>query len=172
MNETMHTLLERRSVRKYKPDPVPEETVKEILKAGLYAPSGLGMQSATMVVVKDPETVKRLSVLNAKVMGVTSDPFYGAPEVIVVFADSGRGTYVEDGSLVMGNLMNAAYSMGVDSCWIHRAKEVFEMEEGKALKEKWGIPESYVGIGHCILGYHEGEYPGAKDRKEGRIIWA
>lgn len=172
MNETMKNLLERRSVRSYKADQVPEEVVKEILEAGLYAPCGMGQQLTKMVVVRDAETVKKISELNAKIMGVNSDPFYGAPMVIVVFADKEKLTYMEDGSLVMGNLMNAAYSLGVDSCWIHRAKQVFELEEGKALKEAWGIPESYVGIGNCILGYHDGDYPEAKPRKEDRVIWA
>lgn len=172
MNETMKTLTERRSVRAYKADQVPEETVKEILNGGLYAPSGMGQQPVKMVVVREKALVEKLSRLNARVMGTDGDPFYGAPMVIVVFADTARGTYVEDGSLVMGNLMNAAYSLGVDSCWIHRAKEVFELEEGRKLKEAWGIPESYAGVGHCILGYHDGAYPAAKPRKEGRVIWA
>ena len=109
------------------------------------------MQSPIMVAVQDPETIAKLSKMNAAVMGVTSDPFYGAPTVIVVLADRSRGTYVEDGSLVMGNLMNAAYSIGVDSCWIHRAKEVFESEEGQALLKEWGIGGDYIGIGHCTL---------------------
>ena len=104
--------------------------------------------------------------MNAAVMGVDSDPFYGAPTVIVVFSDSTKPTCVENGSLVMGNLMNAAHALGVDSCWIHRAREVFESEEGCKMKKEWGIPDSYVGIGHCILGYAAGEYPKAKPRKE------
>ena len=172
MNDTMKTLLERRSVRAYKAEQVPEEIVREIVEAGLYAASGMGQQSPKMVVVRDAATVKKLSELNAQIMGNNGDPFYGAPMVIVVLADSTRGTYLEDGSLVMGNLMNAAYALGVDSCWIHRAKEVFELEEGKALKKAWGVPESYVGVGNCILGYHAGEYPAAKPRKEDRVIWA
>ena len=109
--------------------------------------------------------------MNAEVMGTTSDPFYGAPTVIVVLADkSKRSTYVEDGSLVMGNLMNAAHSLGVDSCWIHRAKEVFESEKGQDLLKKWGVEGDYVGIGHCILGYRDCEYPDAKPRKKGYIV--
>ena len=109
--------------------------------------------------------------MNAEVMGTTSDPFYGAPTVIVVLADkSKRSTYVEDGSLVMGNLMNAAHSLGVDSCWIHRAKEVFASEKGKDLLKKWGIEGDYVGIGHCILGYRDCEYSDAKPRKKGYIV--
>ena len=102
-------------------------------------------------------------------MGVTSDPFYGAPTIVVVLADQSRGTCVEDGSLVMGNLMNAAYAVGVDSCWIHRAREVFASEEGKALLAQWGIEGDYIGIGHCILGYRDCELPQAKPRKENYI---
>lgn len=152
MNETLQTLKTRRSVRSYRPDQVKEEDLQQILEAGTYAPTGMGMQSPIMIVVQDREEINYLSKLNAAVMGSSSDPFYGAPTVIVVLADKNRGTCVEDGSLVMGNLMNAAASLGVDSCWIHRAKEVFASPEGKALLEKWGIQGEYIGVGHCILG--------------------
>ena len=138
MNETIKILLERRSVRGYKEDLVPEEVLNEILEAGEYAPSGMGQQGTLMVVTQNPELVAKLSKMNADVMGTESDPFYGAPTVVVVFADSNMPTCVENGSLVMGNLMNAAHALGVDSCWIHRAREVFASEEGKALKAEWG----------------------------------
>lgn len=107
--------------------------------SGRIFPSGMGQQSTLMVVTQDPELVARLSKMNAAVMGSTSDPFYGAPTVIIVFSDSKMGTCVENGSLVMGNLMNAAHALGVDSCWIHRAREVFDSEEGKELKKQWGV---------------------------------
>ena len=170
MNEAMKNLLERRSVRGYKKDLVPAEVLDEILEAGKYAPSGMGQQKTLMVITQKPELVAKLSKMNADVMGAKSDPFYGAPTVVIVFADSEQGTCVENGSLVMGNLMNAAHAVGVDSCWIHRAKEVFDSEEGKALKAEWGVPESYIGIGHCVLGYRSGEYPEAKARKDGFVI--
>lgn len=170
MNETLKNLMERRSIRGYKKDLVPKETLDEILKAGTYAPSGMGSQATMMVVTQNPELVAKLSKLNARVMGSKGDPFYGAPTVVMVFADSAQGTFVENGSLVMGNLMNAAHALGVDSCWIHRAREVFASEEGKKLKEQWGVPESYEGIGNCILGYREGDYPDAKPRKEGFVV--
>ena len=170
MNEAMKNLLERRSVRGYKKDLVPADVLDEILEAGKYAPSGVGQQKTLMVVTQDPELVAKLSRMNADVMGAKSDPFYGAPTVVIVFADSEQGTCVENGSLVMGNLMNAAHAVGVDSCWIHRAREVFDSEEGKALKAEWGVPESYIGIGHCVLGYRSGEYPEAKARKDGFVI--
>lgn len=171
MNETIKTLMSRRSVRSFKSDTVPDEIIKEITLAGEYAPSGMGKQSTVMVVVKDKETIKTLSRINAEVMGANRDPFYGAPAVIIVFADSTVQTYVEDGSLVMGNLLNAAASLGVDSCWIHRARETFQTDEGKALMEKWGLDEKYVGIGNCILGYADGEKPQPAARKEGFVIY-
>lgn len=170
MNETLKNLLERRSVRGYKKDLVPEETLNEILEAGKFAPSGMGCQGTLMVVVQNPETVEKLSKMNAAVMGSSADPFYGAPTVVVVFADSNQGTCVENGSLVMGNLMNAAHALDVDSCWIHRAREVFASPEGEELKKQWGVPESYIGIGNCILGYRAADYPAAKPRKEGFVI--
>ena len=151
-------------------DLVPQETLDMILEAGEYSPSGMGQQSTLMVVTQNPELVAKLSKMNAAVMGSTSDPFYGAPTVIIVFSDSKMGTCVENGSLVMGNLMNAAHALDVDSCWIHRAKEVFDSEEGKELKKQWGVPDEYIGVGHCVLGYRDCEYPAAKPRKEGFVI--
>ena len=128
----------------------------------------MGKQSPIMVVIQNKDVISKLSKLNAKIMGATSDPFYGAPTVIVVLADKNIGTYKEDGSLVLGNLMNAAHSLGIGSCWIHRAREEFETDEGKELLKEWNIPDNYVGIGHCILGYPEkvGE---TKPRKEDYI---
>ena len=169
MNETLKVLTERRSVRSYKDAQVPEETLQQILTAGEYAPSGMGMQPVVMAVVQDKETIRQLSRMNAAVMGNDSDPFYGAPTVVVVFADSRRGTCVEDGSLVMGNLMLAAHSLGIGSCWIHRAKEEFDGPVGKELLKELGIEGDYAGIGHCVLGYVNGEYPETKARKENRV---
>ena len=172
MNETLKTLIGRRSVRSYKKEQVPKEIVEQILEAGKYAPSGMGLQPTVMVVVRDPETIAQLSRMNAAVMGGSNDPFYGAPTVVVVFADSTKSTCVEDGSLVMGNLMNAAFSLGVDSCWIHRARESFQTEEGRALMKKWGLGEEYIGIGNCILGYADQPLAQAKPRKDDFVIWA
>ncbi|MCI6043862.1 nitroreductase [bacterium] len=169
MNETLQTLKNRRSVRSYLPEQIKAEELQQILEAGIYAPTGMGAQSPILVAVQDKETIAYLSKLNAAVMGSTSDPFYGAPTVVVVLADRSRGTCVEDGSLVIGNMLNAAASLGVGSCWIHRAKEVFDSPEGKSLLEKWGIQGDYVGVGNCILGYAKGEVPEAKPRKENYI---
>ena len=170
MNETLSTLLTRRSCRAYSAKQVDEATLQEILQAGLYAPSGMGKQTAIFVVVQDPDEVAYLSKLNAAVMGTDTDPFYGAPTVIVVLADSSSYTCVEDGSLAMGNLMNAAYALGVDSCWIHRARPIFDSDEGKALLKKWGVEGPYIGIGHCVLGYREGELKDPAPRKENRVF--
>lgn len=169
MNDVIRSLKERRSVRAYREEQVREEDLRQILEAATYAPSGMGKQSAVMVVVQDKETIAKLSKLNAAVMGAEIDPFYGAPTVVVVLADRSSFTWKEDGCLVMGNLMNAAYAVGVDSCWIHRAKEVFEGEEGQALLKQWGIEGDYVGVGHCILGYRAGDLPEAKPRKANYI---
>lgn len=166
MNEVIKTLVSRRSVRSYLPEQIKEEELQQILEAGMYAASGMGRQSAIMVVVQDADTIRQLSRINREIMGVSTDPFYGAPTVIVVLADKNVPTHVEDGSLVMGNLMNAAASLGVNSCWIHRAKQTFETEEGKALLKKWGIEGEYAGVGNCILGYAKGEVPKAKPRKD------
>ena len=168
MNETIKNLVERRSCRKYSSTQIKEDELNSVLKAGEYAPTGMGMQSPIIVVLQNKSIIDKLSKINAKIMGKDEDPFYGAPTVLVVLADKNLGTYIEDGSLVLGNLMNAAYSLGLGSCWIHRAKEEFETDEGKELLKEWNISENYVGIGHCILGYPE-EKSEAKPRKDGYI---
>lgn len=171
MSETIHTLLTRRSIRKYKSDPIPREILDQILEAGAYAASGMGKQSPIIVAVTNKEMRDRLSYLNGAVMGKGGqmDPFYGAPAVLVVLADKSVPTHVYDGSLVMGNLMLAAKELGVGSCWIHRAKEVFETPEGKEILASLGIEGDYEGIGNCILGYADCPEPAPAPRKEGRI---
>lgn len=168
--ETLQSLKERRSIRSYRPDQIKEEELQAVLEAGVYAPTGMGKQSPKIVVVQDQKLVKKLSEMNRTIMGVDFDPFYGAPTVLIVFADSQIPTYVEDGSLVIGNLLLGAYAVGLGSCWIHRAKQMFETEEGKALMKQWGISETYVGIGNCILGYQKGDTPEAKERKADYVI--
>lgn len=162
-------LLTRRSVRKYSDCPVEDEKLDKVLTAGLFAPTGMNNQLPVLVAVRDKATRDELSRMNAAVMGASGDPFYGAPCVIVVLSDPERMTWVEDGSLVLGNLMNAAHCLGLGSCWIHRAKECFDTPEGKELLRAWGVPENYRGVGNCILGY-AAEEPEAKPRKSGRII--
>ena len=169
-NAILEALEKRRSVRKYKPDQVDEAALEAILRAGTYAATGMNKQSPVIVAVQDKETIETLRKMNAGVMGDESrDPFYGAPTVVIVLADASILTHVEDGSLVIGNMMNAAYSVGVDSCWIHRAKEEFASEAGKALLSKWGIKGNYVGVGHLILGYRDCDYPETRPRKENYI---
>lgn len=171
MNETLKTLKTRRSCRKYLPRQVEADVLDAILEAGTYAPTGMNRQSPVIVAVQNPETVKKLSRMNAAVMGADSDPFYGAPTVLVVLADPNVRTYVYDGALVMGNLMNAASALGVDSCYIFRAKEVFATQEGKTLLKGWGVPEHFEGIGNCILGYRaEGGVREAAPRKKNYIV--
>ncbi len=163
-------LLKRRSIRKYKDTPVPAELLDKVLEAGTYAPTGMNRQTPVIVAVTDRETRDLLERENAKVMGdETRKPFYGAPVVITVFYDPEVFTSFEDGCLVMGNLMNAAYAVGLGSCWIHRAKEVFMTETGKELMRKWGIPEGFTGVGNCIIGYAD-ETPEPKPRKENYIV--
>ena len=171
MNDTLNTLRERRSVRSYRPEQIKPEELDAILEAGTWSPSGMGRQSAVMVVVQDRETISYLSKLNAEIMGTPgSNPFYGAPTVVVVLADPAAATWLQDGSLVMGNLMNAAWSLGVASCWINRAMETFDRPEGKDLLKKWGLPETLRGVGNCILGYAAGDIPAPKPRKDGYIV--
>ena len=171
MNEVIQCLVERRSCKKYLPKQVDEAALQEILLAGTYAPSGKNRQAAKILVLQKPEDIAAVERLNAAVLGNPDGrPFYGAPTVLVVLANPEVNTAVEDGSLVMGNLMNAAHSLGVASCWIHRAREVFDSEEGRALLRKWGVTGEYIGVGHCILGYPDGEKPEAKPVRDGRVF--
>ena len=167
--EAMKNLLERRSIRRYKETQVPDELLDQVLEAGLYAPTGMNRQNVVMVAVRDKETRDKLSKMNAAVMGAQNDPFYGAPCVIVVLGDAETYPVVENGSLVLGNLMNAAHALGLGSCWIHRAKQTFETEEGKELLRAWGLKDTLVGVGNCILGYPD-EEPAARPRLDGRIV--
>ena len=170
MKETLQDIRERRSCRKFSAQQISDEQLNAILEAGTWSATGRGMQSPIMIVVQDKATLEKLSRMNAAILGVNSDPFYGAPTAVVVLADKSRPTCVEDGSLVMGNLMLAAQAVGAASCWIHRAKEVFDSEEGKAMLKEWGVEGDYVGIGHCALGYaEEGGIAPAKPRKENWI---
>ena len=170
--DAMQNLLTRRSVRQYKEDPIPQDVLERIVEAGTYAATGMGKQSQIIVAVTNRALRDRLSRMNAAVMGGSGDPFYGAPVVLVVLADKSIGTHVYDGSLVMGNLMLAAHAEGVASCWIHRAKEEFESEEGRQILRGLGIEGDYEGIGHCILGYADGEEPQPKPRKASYVYWA
>ena len=171
MNETLKTLIQRRSCRKYQTRQVEAQALDLILEAGTYAPTGMNRQAPVIVAVQDKATRDKIAAMNAAVMGADTDPFYGAPTVVVVLADPAVRTYLHDGALVMGNLMNAAHAVGVDSCYIFRAKEVFETEEGKAMLRSWGVPDHFVGIGNCILGYREeGGVKEASPRKANYII--
>ena len=169
MSEVINNMKTRRSIRKYKPDMIPEDVLNRIIEAGTYAATGMGKQSPIIIAVTNKELRDKFSKMNAEIMGVDSDPFYGAPVVLIVLADKARPTYVYDGSLVMGNLMLAAHAEGIGSCWIHRAKEEFESAEGKAFLKSLGIEGDYEGIGHCVLGYTDGEEPKAMPRKENYV---
>ena len=170
MTSAYESLLTRRSVRAYEDRQVPEDLLQKVLAAGLYAPTARDNQLPMMVVVQNEETLADLEKLNAEAMtGGKGSPFYGAPTCIVVLADPEQKNWLQDGSLVMGNLLNAAHALGLGACWINRAMEVFDRPEGQAYLNKWGVPEHYRGVGNCILGYAKGDLPQPHARKEGRI---
>lgn len=171
-NAVLHALCTRRSVRSYdSTKPVEREKLERILTAGQYAPTGRNRMSTKFVVVQEPELLHQLSKMNAVILGTDSDPFYGAPVAVAVLADSTASTWVEDGSLAIGAMMNAAYALGLGSCWIHRARQIFDSEEGKALLQQWHISDEYRGVGFCILGYGIGTLPEPAPRKNDQIYW-
>ena len=166
MNEVLKCLEQRRSCRGYASEQLKEEDLQAILRAGTYAATGMGRQSPKIVVLQRPEDIAQLEKMNARIMGKPdSHPFYGAPTVCIVLADAAAVTGVEDGSLVIVNILNAAWAIGVGSCWIHRAREEFASEEGRELLKKWGIEGEWIGVGHCILGYPKGDFREKAPRK-------
>lgn len=170
--DAIQNMLTRTSVKKYKPDPVPKELIEKIVEAGTHAASGLNKQSPIILAVTDTQVRDELSKLNmSKDPFKRADPFYGAPVVLVVLADKSVPTHVYDGSLVMGNLQLAAHALGLGACWIHRAKETFELPEGKALLEKLGVEGEYEGIGNCVIGYPDGPLPAIKPRKQNWVYY-
>ena len=173
MNEVIKNSVTRRSIRKYKSEQIKPEELDQILTAGIHTANGMNLQPFYLVAVTDKETRDELEALNSRVTGgKMAAPFYGAPCVVVVLYDPNVGhTGIYDATLALGNMMNAAHSIDVDSCWIHRAKETFEFEEGKALLKKWGLPEDLVGVGNLILGYRDCEYPAPKEKRSDIVVY-
>ena len=169
-NEVLDTIKARRSIRAYRPDAVPAELLDAVLEAGTYAPNGRGHQSPVIVAVTSEKYRREIAELNAGVMGSTGDPYYGAPVVILVLADGTASTFVEDGSCVLENMMLAAASLGLGSVWVHREREIFDSERGKALLREWGQPETLRGVGSIALGYPAAAPGEAAKRKDGYII--
>lgn len=173
MNEIIKTIEERRSVRKFKPELPPKEALEQIVEAGRYAASGMGKQATATVVITRKDLRDKLSTANREIGGFPEgmDPFYGAPAILVVLGDKSCPTHVYDGSLVLGNMMLAAHSLDLGSIWIHRAKEEFERPECQALLKELGLEGDWEGIGHCAIGYANGDLPTATPRKDGRVFW-
>lgn len=174
MNETIKAMLERRSIRKFKPDMPPKEDIEQIIEAGLYAPSGMNRQDAIIVAITNKELRDEVSEDNRAIAGMPEgkDPFYGAPVILMVLADKKGPHRIYDGSLVMGNMLLAAHALGLGSIWIHRAKEESEMPKYQELLKKLGVEGEWEGIGHCAVGYIDGEAGKAAPRKEDRVFWA
>ena len=174
MNEIIKAMEERRSIRKFKPDMPEKKDIDQIIEAGLYAANGMGKQATITVAVTNKELRDKLSADNCKIGGWKEDfdPFYGAPVILIVLAQKDWANRVYDGSLVMGNIMLAAHSLGLGSIWIHRAKEEFEMPEYQQLLKDLDVEGEWEGIGHCAIGYTDGDLPKAAKRKDGRVFWA
>lgn len=168
--EFLDMLLTRRSVRAYKPDPIPTALLEEVLRAGTYAPTGGGRQSPVLVAVTDKAARDEISRLNAAVMGKDTDPYYGAPVLVLALADPASSTWVEDASCALENMMLAAHALGLGSVWVHREREIFDSEAGKALLRAWGLPEALRGVGSIALGYASGPAPAPAPRKDGYIV--
>lgn len=169
-SEMLNLLKTRRSVRAYKPDAVPEALLDQVLEAGTYAPSAKGLQSPTLIAVTTPEYRERIARLNAAVMGSDKDPYYGAPAVVLALADPAIGPWVEDASCALENMMLAAHALGLSTVWVHREREIFDSEAGKALLREWGLPETLRGVGSIALGYGAVPASQPKPRKKGYIV--
>ncbi|MBR6618172.1 MAG: nitroreductase [Oscillospiraceae bacterium] len=171
MNTVYEAILSRRSIKSYTAQQVPQELLEKVIEAGRYAPTGMNAMAPIFIAVQNPEVIAKLSKMNAAVMGMNGDPFYGAPTVILVLANRERGTWLQDGSLAMENLQLAAHALGLGSCWIHRCYEMFESDEGKALLKEWGVEGDYAGVACCILGYAAGEPKPRIERRENQVFY-
>ena len=173
MNEIIKAMMERRSIRKFKSDMVSKKDIDEIIESGLYAANGMGRQAVITVAVTNKELRDKIAEDNRKIGGWDKgfDPFYGAPVILIVLAEKDWRNRVYDGSLVIGNMMLAAHSLGLGSIWIHRAKEEFETEEYKKLLKNIGVEGEWEGIGHCAIGYIDGDIPKPAPRKENRVYF-
>ena len=173
MNDIIKAMEERRSIRKFKPEMPSKEQLAQIIEAGLYAANGMGKQGTLTIAITNREIRDKLAAINCQIGGWQADfdPFYGAPAILVVLANKSYPFRVYDGSLVMGNMMLAAHSLGLGSIWIHRAKEEFERPEYQQLLKKLGVEGEWEGVGHCAVGYADGAMPPAAPRKEGRVLW-
>lgn len=169
-NEVLKTIKSRRSVRAYKKDAVPQDLLREICEAGAYAPTGGGRQSPVIIAVTTEKYRNELARLNAEVMGSNADPYYGAPVIILVLAEGSASTFVEDGSCVLENMMLAAASLGLGSVWVHREREIFDSEKGKALLREWGLDETLRGVGSIALGYPASDPGEPAKRKDGYVL--
>ncbi|MBQ1389499.1 MAG: nitroreductase [Clostridia bacterium] len=174
MNDVIKAMKERRSIRRFKPEMPKKEDLEQIVEAGLYAANGMGRQAVITIAVTNKELRDKISEANRKIGGWKEgfDPFYGAPVILIVLAEKDWRNRVYDGSLCMGNMMLAAHSLGLGSIWIHRAKEEFETQEFSQLLEELGVEGEWEGIGHCAVGYIDGDAPKPADRKDGRVFWA
>lgn len=168
--DAMKCLLTRRSVRAFTPTQITDSQLHDVLQAAVYAPNAMGKQSPYYVAVQDKDCIEILSKMNAAVAGTDKDMFYGAPTVILAFAQKDFAPSRDDTALGMGNMCNAAHALGLGACWINRAREMFDTDEGKALLAQWGLPQNLMGVGCCILGYPQGELPAAKERRGDNIV--
>lgn len=174
MNDIIKAMKERRSIRKFKADMPVKEDIEQIIEAGLYAANARGNQATITIAVTNKELRDKFSAVNCKIGGWKEDfdPFYGAPVILIVLAEKDWKNRVYDGSLVMGNMMLAAHSLGLGSIWIHRAKEEFELPEYQQFLKDLGVEGEWEGIGHCAVGYIDGDMPKAAKRKDNRVFWA
>lgn len=170
MNETIKTLLNRRSIRKFKPQQISDDELNAIIECGLSAPSARAQQPWKFVVVQNEDDIKAVYALNEELRGM-KNPYYSAPTVILAFADKDAIAPLCDTALAMGNMMNAAFSLGIATCWIHGEKEMFETEKGKQLMQKWGLEDNYIGVGSIAVGYADCELPNSPKRRENRVIF-
>ena len=170
--EALEVLKNRRAIRKFKPEQITREELNAVVEAGTYAPTGHGSQGVQIVAIQTPEYVSAVDALNAKVLGSpNAHPYYGAPTILLIFETDQCVTHSLDGAAVCTNMLNAAYAAGLGSCWIHRCKQMFELEEGKVLLRKWGLPDTLVGVASIALGYADCEHPMPKPRKQDYVVY-
>ena len=170
-NPVIDAILARRSTRAFTAEPVAREQLEAIVACGQWAPSGMNRQELTFAVLSDGEQVARLAAALEPLLDRGSYDMYGAQAAVLVAVPAGYPYDRQDDSCALENMFLAATSLGLGSCWINRAKEEFDTPWGKDLLKSLGVEGEYEGIGHCALGYIDGDVPQAAPRRENRVFY-
>lgn len=163
MNQTMETILSRRSIRKFQNKPIPEEDIRQIVDAALHAPSAMGRQTWKFTVVMNREKIRELAEVMGKVLGRENYDMY-RPEVLIIPSNLETAPFGrDDNACALENIFLAAHSLGIGSVWINQLQNICHEPEIRSALRELQIPDDHVVYGMAALGYAD-EVPAPKDR--------